>query len=48
MIKNTKLSFSIIDTHSCHTFGIADLSYYNPLQEIKKIAISNKTIFFIL
>ena len=45
MIKNTKLSFSIIDTHSCHTFGIADLSYYNPLQEIKNATLQVITPF---
>lgn len=45
MIKNTKLSFSVIDTHSCHTFGIADLSYYNPLQEIKNATLQVITPF---
>jgi len=45
MLNSTKLSFSVIDTHSCHTIGIADTSYYNPLQEIKNATLQVITPF---
>lgn len=33
MIKPTKLSFDILNTDSCKTFGIVDTSYYSTLQQ---------------
>lgn len=33
-MNSTKLSFNIIDTHSCKTLGIYDTSFYNSLQTI--------------
>lgn len=31
---NTSLDFSFIDTHTCKTIGVMDISYYNPAQTI--------------
>ncbi len=38
-MQSTKLSFEILNTNSCKTLGIYDLSYYNPSQ-----TISNRTL----
>lgn len=35
MVKNTKLSFEVIETNNCKTLGIFDSSYYNSLLEVK-------------
>lgn len=36
MLHNTYIDFSFVDTHTCKTIGILDISYYNPSQVISE------------
>lgn len=45
MLNNTKLSFGVLDTHSCRTIAIFDSSYYNPLQVLSNYTLQVVTPF---